>query len=378
MSERSHPNQTLWQRLITPHSGITDLQEVERARRLAVLSLVLFCVGAPIILAGIFAPGSPSKAGIPSVVLALVGYLLSRTRWARIGSLVLIYGLVALFIFYILALPFNYSGEQLVPFILIPILLSTIVMSARLTLILVIGSLASLSIVAVKSSMFESTIFVTEFVATTLISSLVVVLAFQREHDRSNLEVQTKDIDRYSQELEEDVKRITTTAEVGQAITGTRDLGTLLKQVTKLIIDRFDFYHAQVFLLDESKRFAVLMESTGEAGKKLLERKHQLAVGSQSVIGHVTAYGEPLVASDTDSDAVHRRNELLPNTRSEIALPLRVGGTIIGALDIQSEHPNAFGEKDISVFQTMADQLAVAIQNARLFEQAQRDLQDER
>jgi GAF domain-containing protein len=376
MSERSQPNKTLWQKLTDPHPGITDLQEVERARRLATLSLVLFLVGAPIVIFGLAAPGSPSKAGIPSVVIALVSYLLSRTRWARIGGLVLVYGLVTLFLFYILALPFNYSGEQLVPFVLVPILLSTIIMSAQLTLILVIGAVAGLGIIAVTSSMFESTIFVTEFVATTLISSLVAVLAFQRERDRSSLETQTQEIDRYSHELEEDVRRITTTAEVGQAITGTRDLETLLKQVTSLIVDRFDFYHAQVFLLDESKRFAVLRESTGEAGKKLLERKHQLAVGSQSVIGHVTAYGEPLVASDTDSDSVHRRNELLPNTRSEIALPLRVGGTIIGALDIQSQNPNAFSEKDISVFQTMADQLAIAIQNARLFEQAQRDLQD--
>ncbi len=376
MSERSHVKPKLWKRLTSPHPGITDLQEVERTRRLATLSLVLFLVGTPIILTGLFAPGSPSKAGIPSVVIALVSYLLSRTRWARIGSLILVYGLVVLFLFYILALPFNYTGEQLVPFILIPILLSTIIMSAQLTLILVIGAFLSLGIIAARSSMFESTIFVTEFVATTLISSLVAVLAFQRERDRSSLETQTQEIDRYSHELEEDVRRITTTAEVGQAITGTRDLETLLKQVTSLIVDRFDFYHAQVFLLDESRHFAVLRESTGEAGEKLLERKHQLAVGSQSVIGHVTAYGEPLVASDTDVDAVHRRNELLPNTRSEIALPLRVGGAVIGALDIQSESPNAFSEKDISVFQTMADQLAIAIQNARLFEQAQRDLQD--
>ncbi|MBN1119709.1 MAG: GAF domain-containing protein [Anaerolineae bacterium] len=376
MSERSNVKPNLWERLTRPHPGITDLQEVERARRLAALSLVLFAVGTPIILTGIFAPGSPSKAGIPSIVIALVSYLLSRTRWARIGSLILVFCLVALFIFYISVLPFGYKGEQLVPFILIPILLSTIILSARMTLVLVVGALLSLWIVAKRAAMFESNIFITEFVATTLISSLIVVLAFQRERDRSNLEVQTKDIDHYSRELEEDVRRITATAEVGQAITGTRDLETLLRQVTSLIIDRFDFYHAQIFLLDESRHFAVLRESTGEAGKKLLERKHQLAVGSQSVIGHVTAYGEPLVASDTDTDAVHRRNELLPNTRSEIALPLRIGGTIIGALDIQSENPNAFSGKDISVFQTMADQLAVAIQNARLFEQAQRDLQD--
>ena len=376
MSERSHPKPTLWKRLTNPHPGITEYQLIERARRLSSLCLVLIVVGTPAIVLGLTRPGSPSKSGIPSIVIALVSYLLSRTRWAHIGSLVLVYGLSALFIFYISTLPLGYIPEQLVPFILVPIVISTIIMSARLTLILVIGSLLGLWIVGATASMFQSTILITEFIATMLVSSLVAILAFQREQDRINLASQTSDINAYSNELKEDVRRITTTAEVGQAITGTRDLDMLLKQVTNLIVERFDFYHAQVFLLNETRQHAVLKESTGEAGKKLLESQHQLAVGSQSVIGHVTAYGEPVIASDTDVDIVHRRNELLPNTRAELALPLRIGGIVIGALDIQSEKPDAFEKKDISVFQTMADQLAIAIQNAQLFEQAQRDLQD--
>jgi GAF domain-containing protein len=95
------------------------------------------------------------------------------------------------------------------------------------------------------------------------------------------------------------------------------------------------------------------------------------------VIGQVTERGEPVIARDTDADPVHRRNELLPFTRSEMALPLHAGGgRVIGALDIQSVNPNAFSETDISIFQTVADQLAIAIENAHLFTRAQRDLQE--
>jgi GAF domain-containing protein len=144
--------------------------------------------------------------------------------------------------------------------------------------------------------------------------------------------------------------------------------------VVNLIVERFDFYHAQVFLVEEGERFAVLRASAGEAGRELLARGHRLAVASQSVIGHVTARGEPVIALDTDT--LHRRNELLPHTRSEMALPLRIGERLLGALDVQSVNPNAFAAEDIPVFQAMADQLAVAIDNVRLLEEARQNLRN--
>jgi GAF domain-containing protein/HAMP domain-containing protein len=160
-------------------------------------------------------------------------------------------------------------------------------------------------------------------------------------------------------------------AGISRAITTLREPQVLLREVVELVQDRFGFYHAQVFLLDETGRYAVLRESTGEAGRELLGRGHRLEVGSQSVIGQVTALGQPVVALDTDLDPIHRRNELLPDTRSEMALPMRIGDSVIGALDVQSVEPNAFAQDDMAVFQTMADQLAVALRNAQLFEDAQ-------
>jgi GAF domain-containing protein len=177
-------------------------------------------------------------------------------------------------------------------------------------------------------------------------------------------------------ELAANTARLQAVAEVGGFITRARDMDSLLKDVVNLIVERFDFYHAQVFLIEETGHFAVLRASTGEAGQELLARGHRLAVASRSVIGDVTAHGEPVIALDTDADTVHRRNELLPHTRSEMALPLKIGERILGALDVQSVSADAFTAEDIPVFQTMADQLAVAIDNVRLFEEAQQNLRD--
>ncbi|NDJ86815.1 MAG: GAF domain-containing protein [Chloroflexi bacterium] len=150
------------------------------------------------------------------------------------------------------------------------------------------------------------------------------------------------------------------------------ELEPLLSETVEMIRDRFDtVYHAQVFLIEQTSQDAVLRASTGEVGQQLIARRHRLRVGSQSVIGRVTALKHYVLASDTSSDHVHKRNELLPDTRTELALPLRIQDTVIGALDLQSVHANAFSEEDIEVFHTLADQIAIAIDNAQLLEQIQ-------
>ena len=166
------------------------------------------------------------------------------------------------------------------------------------------------------------------------------------------------------------------TSDVGQITTKLLDLNELFEQAVDLIRDRFAYYHVQVFLVDGKREYADLVASTGEVGKQLIERGHKLAVGSQSVIGRVTQVGEPVIARDTDTDDVHARNELLPNTRAELALPIVDGDRIIGALDVQSTRSNAFDETDIQALQVMANQLAVAIRNARLFEAKEASLQE--
>ncbi|MBN2471200.1 MAG: GAF domain-containing protein [Anaerolineae bacterium] len=157
------------------------------------------------------------------------------------------------------------------------------------------------------------------------------------------------------------------TTEVMQTVFKRLDLETLLAETVNLVRDRFpEIYHAQIFLVDESNQNAVLKASTGEAGQKLLARGHQLGVGSQSVIGQVALLAEPLVALSGEG-SVHHRNELLPNTQTELALPMISGDRVLGALDVQSERPNAFSEDDIAILQALANQIAIAIDNATLF-----------
>lgn len=167
-----------------------------------------------------------------------------------------------------------------------------------------------------------------------------------------------------------------TGSDISQTINNQLALQQLLDSTVNTIRDEFDFYHVQVFLIDEEFKYANLIASTGEAGRQLLARNHRLPVGSQSVIGRVSQVPEPVIAQDTGADTVHANNELLPDTRSELALPLIDGTQIIGALDVQSIIANAFQPIDIRALQIIANQLAVAIRNARLFEQAEYSIQE--
>ncbi len=158
-------------------------------------------------------------------------------------------------------------------------------------------------------------------------------------------------------------------SEVARAATQIHVMNELLTRCVDLIRTHFGFYYAAIFLIDDASEWATLQAATGEAGHKLLGNRHKLGVGSQSMVGWVTANNAARIALDVGLEAVRFDNPLLPKTRSEMALPLRVRGEVIGALDVQSTSLNAFTEEDIQTIQMMADQVAIAIDNARLFSQ---------
>lgn len=166
-------------------------------------------------------------------------------------------------------------------------------------------------------------------------------------------------------------------AEVGRAVTQILDVEALLDQVVELIRESFGLYYVGLFLADEEREWAVLRAGTGEAGQKMLSRQHRIRIG-EGMIGWSVAHAQPRIALDVGEDAVRMASSELPNTRSEAALPLRSRGRVLGALSVQSDQPAAFDESAISVLQTMADQVAVALDNARLFSSAQQALEAER
>jgi GAF domain-containing protein len=153
-----------------------------------------------------------------------------------------------------------------------------------------------------------------------------------------------------------------------------QDLATLLNTVANLVTDQFGFYHTGIFLINEAGDEAVLQAASSEGGARMMERGHALAVGTQGIVGHVAAQKKPRIALDVGEDAVFFNNPDLPMTRSELALPLMVHNRVLGILDIQSDIPQAFGVDDIDVVQTLADQVAIAIENARLLDESQATL----
>ncbi len=183
------------------------------------------------------------------------------------------------------------------------------------------------------------------------------------------LSVRSRDLERRSVQLQ-------AAAEVSRTAISVRDLDALLSQVTHLISEQFGFYHTGIFLLDETAEYAVLQAANSEGGQQMLERGHRLKVAEQGVVGYVTGTGEPHIVLDVGADAVHFNNPLLPETRSEMALPLKLGAQIIGALDVQSRKEGAFDEEDATVLRTMADQLAIAIENARLLQETQQTVHE--
>ncbi len=176
-------------------------------------------------------------------------------------------------------------------------------------------------------------------------------------------------VDDRTRELKRRSNQIQAAAEVARDITTATDLEDVLNQAVNLIRDRFNFYHSGIFLVDERGEYALLRAASGVPGKHMLAQGHKLKVGAEGIVGAVTASKKPHIALDVGRDAVHFKNPWLPETRSEMALPLRVGERVIGALDVQSTQAAAFDEDDVTILQTMADQLAIAIENARLIQQ---------
>ncbi len=165
--------------------------------------------------------------------------------------------------------------------------------------------------------------------------------------------------------------QLETAAEIARDTSSTLALDILLNRAVNLIRDKYGFYHSSIFLIDETGRSAVVRESTGIAGQEMKRRGHSLPVGSQSVVGQVSQTGETIMINNVQASAIYRPNPLLPETKSELAIALKIGARKIGVLDVQSNMIDAFSVDDLAVLQVLADQLAVAVDNARSYELAQ-------
>jgi signal transduction histidine kinase/CheY-like chemotaxis protein len=168
--------------------------------------------------------------------------------------------------------------------------------------------------------------------------------------------------------LEQTLRRanlLAAAAEVSQNLTQIMNIDELLPKTVDIICDAYDFYYAGVFLIDNNNEFAVLRAGHGAAGRIMMENHHKLAVGGNSMIGACTAHNEARISLDVDTEKVWYPNPVLPETRSEMALPLAIGSRVIGALTVQSVEAAAFSDEDVASLQAMANQLAIALDNAQ-------------
>ncbi|HVM70741.1 MAG TPA: ATP-binding protein [Anaerolineales bacterium] len=182
------------------------------------------------------------------------------------------------------------------------------------------------------------------------------------------------ELQHYTAILEQRSRQLLTGAKVSRVASSILAPDELCQQVVDMVSDRFELYFVSLFLVDETGKWAVLHAGTGEAGRIMLKRGHRLRIENTSMIGWCTANQKARIALDVGNEAVRFNNPLLPDTRSELALPLISRGQMIGALGIQSDKEAAFSEEDIAIFQAMADQVANAISNARLYNQLEIEL----
>ncbi len=313
-------------------------------------------------------------AFVNMILAQMISVLLVRSGRLRLGSVTLMFfGTLGIGM---LLIPSGLYGPSLA--LLLPLLIFVGSMLLDLTG-LVLGTLLSSGILALAlayrgvmpepASYSSSTVFVVGvFMLLLTAGTAAFSLRFLR---LSRVEAAaTERHDRLS------LAQITT--QVAQRIARRASLQEVLdKTVEEIILSYPLIYHAQVFLIDEDTHQAKLVASTGEVGRLLLERKHQLGVGTKSVIGQVTSRDTALIARvGLDDSSIHRRNEFLPETAAEAAFPLRLGDRVIGALDLQSKQWNAFEEEDIPIFQSLADHIAIAIDNARLYEETRKQIEE--
>jgi GAF domain-containing protein len=189
------------------------------------------------------------------------------------------------------------------------------------------------------------------------------------ESRSEELQTRTRDLGRRSMQLQ-------IAANISREVTAMRELDELLNRAINLVQDRFGFYHVALYLVDEQDGYAVLRAATGAAGSQMLEQGHQVDLEGEGSISYVVNSGYHRILFDVGDDAASFANPLLPETRSEVVLPLRVGRHITGALDIHCQREEAFDSDDVAVLQSMVDQFAVAIENARLLNEMQQTLRE--
>jgi GAF domain-containing protein len=204
----------------------------------------------------------------------------------------------------------------------------------------------------------------------TAISNAEEKLIVSQQLERANLildeqvKARTNELNQINNQLMVKAARLQAASDISQDLVRifNEHPNELLSHAARLISEKLGFYHVGIFLTDTARGFAVLQAANSKGGQQMLAKHHQLKIGGTGIVGYVAQSGRPRIALDTGADAVYFNNPYLPETRSELSLPIKFGNSIIGVLDVQSTQSGAFTDEDTSTLMTIANQLAVLLQ----------------
>ncbi len=381
----------IWNLIVEPHPSVQGIADRRRAQLSAGTAFALFLINGLGMVAtpDAFSLSNPSSVSLMVLtILIVISYILARTRYFDFGSIINVAGLsISAYTLVLL------RQEQ-------TLLEVSNAVNAFVPLAIVLASalLSSWSLVAITLTNFAIIAFLPQFVPAysfeqagtdagvslgigvllwiTLVyrnatekQRLIELQVANREliEVKSNLESRVED---RTYELNRRSAQLESAALVARSAAEVRDLNSLLNSVVQQITARFGFYHAGIFLTDSTEKNVVLQAASSEGGKVMISRGHKLEIGKQGIVGAAAYQRRPRIAQDVGVDAEFFNNPDLPETHSEVALPLIIQNRVIGVLDIQSQDRNAFSPDDLFTLQTMADQIALAIENTRLINES--------
>jgi len=385
----------IWQLLIEPHPSVIEIGERRRAQLLAVLSLILVIAFTLALLS------NPKTLGVFFFFLGitLVAYISSRTKMYGLGAYFFSFGFTSVAYITIYNGSANSIDTSLSSIVPISLILASAILSQRGFLVLTIATIVATASIRVYADpkflndplfsfgrtigIISSTGFIlmgiTAFRSGVERARLDEVRKVNRELEdmTANLEQRVDDrtaqLEDVNQQLSERASRLQAITQLSEAIAQLKDLNELFPSTTRLISESFGFYHVGIFLIDSDREYAILQAANSEGGQIMLARSHRLRLGI-GVVGYAAQSGQPRIALDVGADAVYFDNPDLPNTRSEVALPLKTQGETIGVLDVQSTVSGAFSNDDLQVLTALANQVSIALENARLLTEARASL----
>lgn len=378
-----------WGFLVNPHPSVQDTGEKRRAQLLSIITLILTTA---YILALISGPKSYTDFIILLLFTGIV-YGLSRTPYYEIGTYFFSFGFTAFaYITLYLGTASSYTSA-LTTTVHISLVVASILLSFRgfaaLVFFVAIASAAaprySQVPIAVNAD-FLRDMGVTVFMGLILLGANLFRAAIERERLREvnqayraleNLNTtleqrvneRTEEIENVNQQTIHRAAQLKAVTELSESIAQLQDLNEIFPATTRLISERFGFYHVGIFLIDQNHEFAILQAANSTGGQRMLERNHRLRLGV-GVVGFSAQTGQPRIALDVGADAVFFNNPDLPDTRSEAALPMKVRTETIGVLDVQSKEAGAFSSEDLQVLTALANQVSIALENAKLLTEA--------